>query len=141
VSAALTLTIFGCAPYAANEHLGVLPPAPPKPLWLGSTQPPVDSALRGAAAVTPSATPNWSHVIVSLAGARPSATYSWTVNSGRCSDNGAVVGTADRYAPLVAFADGTATSEAVIPVMLTPSSPYSVHFAPGVCAELVYGTM
>ncbi|HEV2644545.1 MAG TPA: hypothetical protein VGT98_17665, partial [Candidatus Elarobacter sp.] len=88
---AAIVALAACRPYSAlDNQLGVLPVPPPQPLWLGAMQPPVDSALRGSVAVTQSATPRWSHVLVSIAGARPATTYTWALHSGRCADNGAI---------------------------------------------------
>lgn len=140
-----------CAPrYSRDRMLGVLPPQPPQPLWLGDFRPSgADSALRGAVAVTRSSTPGWSHILISIRGGTPGASYSWRIRSGHCTDSGPTIGPENRYDPLIPFADGTAKAEAVIPDMLSPSAPYSVtvsgqnsaNLAPSGCAELVYGAM
>ncbi|MGI9089947.1 MAG: hypothetical protein ACR2GG_02450 [Gemmatimonadaceae bacterium] len=147
----LVVATAACAPrnYRGSQ-LGVLPPQPPKPLWLGAFRAaPADSSLRGAVAVTLSSTPGWSHVLLSLSGARPAASYTWRLHSGRCSDNGPVIGPDERYDPLLPFADGTAKAESTVPGILTPSAPYSVtvtsqsEASPSTvaCAELDYGSM
>lgn len=140
-----------CAPRSyRGSQLGVLPPQPPKPLWLGAFRAGIaDSSLRGAAAVTPSSTPGWSHILISISGARPSATYNWRLHSGGCGASGPVVGPDDRYTPLLSFADGTAKAESIVPTLLTASTPYSVTVmsqsdaasTPSACADLVYGLM
>lgn len=148
---ATTVATTACAPrnYRGSQ-LGVLPPQPPKPLWLGDFRAaPADSSLRGAVAVTLSSTPGWSHILLSMSGARPSASYVWRLHSGRCADNGPVIGPDERYQPLLPFADGTAKAESTVPGALTPSMPYSVTVTgqPGAssiaatCAELDYGSM
>lgn len=148
----LVAVSVACAPrnYDNGGRLGVLPPQPPKPLWLGAFRAsPADTSLRGAVAVTLSSTPGWSHVLISVSGARPSASYIWRVHSGHCAESGPAIGPDDRYQPLVPFADGTAKGESTIPMMLTPSAPYSATvteqsgatLAAGACAELDYGSM
>lgn len=116
---------------------------------MGAIRPAADSVMHGAAAVSIASTPHWSHLMVSIEGARPAAEYSWRLRSGRCSEAGAVIGPEDRYTPLIAFADGTATSQTAIPETLTPSTAYSVTIANtgstgapvAACADLAYGSM
>lgn len=149
--AATLIAVGACAPHNyRGRQLGVLPPQPPKPLWLGAFRAgPADSSLRGAVAVTVSSTPGWSHILLSISGARPTATYTWRLHSGRCGDNGPTIGSDNRYEPLIPFADGTAKAESLVQSILTPSAPYSVTVtgqpdasaAPAACAELVYGSM
>ncbi|MGI8508306.1 MAG: hypothetical protein ACR2MQ_03180 [Gemmatimonadaceae bacterium] len=149
--AAALIAVASCAQHSyRGQQLGVLPPQPPKPLWLGAFRAgAAGSSLRGAAAVTLSSTPSWSHVLVSISGAHPAATYTWRLHSGRCGDNGPTVGSDDRYEPLIPFADGTAKAESLVQSILTLSASYSVTVtgqpdasaAPVACAELVYGSM
>lgn len=152
VAALATLgSVIACTPsYSGNRHLGVLPPQPPAALWLGAFRAaPVDSALRGAAAVTASSTPHWSHVLLSLSGARPATAYTWRLHSGRCTDAGPAIGPDSRYEPLVPFADGTAKVDTFVPGLLDPHETYSVTVSrqsaatssTDGCADLVYGTM
>jgi hypothetical protein len=144
-----SLTAVACSQgYHEPVNLGVLPPQPPQPLWLGAVHPTTgDTALGEVAAVTSSSTPSWSHVLVSIKGAQPFTTYAWRLHSGTCSASGPIVGPDDRYTPLVPFADGTAASETTIPVVLAPTQPYSVVVmnpsgnGASACADLTYGSM
>lgn len=124
--------ITACASsYDTPRMLGVLPAAPPKPLWIGEVPNTAAATIQPEAsvAVTPSGTPGWMHVLVSLRNATPGATYNWSLLSTACSDAGAgVVGTADRYPPMLVRADGSAAAEATVPAATsrTQSARYSV---------------
>lgn len=144
LSALFALLVTACAHgYEASNQPGVYAPRGMEPLWLGSIQPVANAELRGAAAVAPSSVPHWAHVLVSIKGATPASTYSWRLHSGRCTDNGPTIGPDDRYAPLIAFDDGTAAAESLLPTTLSASTLYSVTIsgpAAG-CADLAYGSM
>jgi len=68
---------------------------------------------------------------VSITGATASSTHPWHVHSGRCGDNGPIVGPANAYPPLQVDANGAATANATIPVAM-PSAPLyvNVHLSP-----------
>ena len=68
---------------------------------------------------------------VSITGATASATHPWHVHSGRCGDNGPIVGPASAYPPLQVDANGAATANATVPVAM-PSGPLyvNVHLSP-----------
>ncbi len=141
----ISVPLVGCAYTGVNRGLGVLPPQPPIPLWMGPVH---DGAIAGAAAVVPYATPGWVHVMVSIEGAQPGATYNWSLDSGPCS-NGAAnrVSTSDRYTALTPFSDGHASAEALVPARLASTGQYSVTVSspgsttPAACADLAYGGM
>jgi len=143
---AAAAVIAACTPgYADVNHLGVLPPTPPIPLWMGAVRPEAAPAIRGAVAVTGMTTPNYSHVLVSISGAAPGQSYDWTLHSGSCGNVGAAI-PVNGY-PLVAFADGTAKAEGYAPTRLSPGTAYSVVIGgagsapPPACADLAYGSM
>lgn len=131
--------------YPDVNQLGVLPPTPPSPLWMGAVRPEAAPAMRGAVAITGMPTPNYSHVLVSISGATPGHSYDWTLHSGSCGNVGAAI-PVNGY-PLVAFADGTAKAEGYAPAKLSPGTPYAVVIggdnsaAPPACADLSYGSM
>lgn len=136
----------GCATgYPGPNGLGVLPPRPPSPLWLGTVRPEATPAMHGAAAVTVTPTPNYSHVLVSISGGDPGRAYGWTLHSGSCGSEGAVI-PVNAY-PLVVYADGTAKAEGYVPEKLNPGTPYSVVIGaadaatPPACADLALSSM
>jgi len=137
--------ITACATGYAPKQLGVLPPTPPSPLWMGPVRPVAVPAMRGAAAVTVSQTPNYSHVLVSISGGVPGQSYDWTLHSGSCGSVGAAL-PVNGY-PLIAYADGTAKADGYAPERLSPGTPYSVVIGaanaatPPACADLAYGSM
>jgi hypothetical protein len=135
-----------CAPrYPGPSGLGVLPVTPPSPLWMGAVRPQTDANMRGAAAITATPTPNYSHVLVSIWGGTPGRSYDWTLHSGSCGSTGAAI-PVNGY-PLVTYADGTAKAEGYVPQKLIAGSQYSVVIgaqdaaAPPACADLAYGSM
>jgi len=138
--------VVGCATsYRTSNTLGVLPPQPPQPLWMGAIHPESNPAMRGAAAITATRTPGYSHVLVSIWGGTPGHSYPWTLHSGSCGSVGATIPVAGY--PLATYADGTAKAEGSVSEKLTPNAPYSVVIGaadastPPACADLAYGSM
>lgn len=121
--------------------LGVLPSTPVAPLWLGALTPnTAGTPLRGAAAITPSATPKWSHVLVSIQGGTPGTAYAWHLRAAPCGTPGDDIGPADRFPPIVPGPDGTAAAETSIPTILSATTAYSV-VVDSTCAPLAFGSM
>lgn len=144
--AGVAFGVVACAsPYRTSNTLGVLPPQPPRPLWMGAVRPESNPGMRGAAAITVTRTPGYSHVLVSIAGGTPGRSYDWTLHSGSCGSAGATIPVAGY--PLVTYPDGTAKAEGSISEKLTPNTPYSVVIgsadgaAAPACADLAYGYM
>lgn len=151
---ALACTICGgCVPrdsYDFPNTLGVLPPQKPTPLWLGTIHG-AGSAESGAASVSPSQTPGWEHVLVSIDDSPAvGGMYNWSLRSGSCGAQGSIVGPADRYAAFIVRADGSGGAEAVVPATLSPSASYAVVATPissgaaaasSACADLTLSSM
>lgn len=101
--------------------------------------------MHGAAAITTTPTPDYSHVLVSIWGGTPGQSYDWTLHSGSCTSVGAAI-PVNGY-PLATYADGTAKAEGYVPQKLTPNASYSVVIGSGnaatppACADLSYGSM
>lgn len=142
----LALTVAACASGYDSQvnRLGVLPPPEPAPLWLGVLRSAGDPALNGAIAATPSATPHWTHLLLSIKGGVPGAAYTWRLQSGTCGNAGGQIGPADRFVTIVPGADGTAATETTIPGTLSPDGSYAVTVSGGTnaantaCGELAY---
>jgi hypothetical protein len=140
------------APYDLPNTLGVLPPPTPVPIWLGAVHGTGTTRITGAASATPSSTPGWLHVLISVGNSVAGGTYAWSLRSGSCAAQGNVIGPANRYADFNIHADGSGAAEAAVPETLSPSAAYSVvatpavsgaaePTAPAVCADLVPGSM
>ncbi len=121
-----------------------MPLQPPTPVWLGSVRSTTGTAIAGAAAITPSQTPGWAHVLISLDDIKTGGIYSWSLRSGSCGAQGSVIGPADRYGEFAIHADGTGAADAMVPLSLSPQQTYAVVAgpvsstgAPGACADLV----
>ena len=83
-------------------------------------------AIGGSATVAPSGAAA-TVATVNLTGAAPGAVHPWHVHSGRCGDNGPIVGPPSAYPALTAGADGAATVTATIPVATPVSGNYYVN--------------
>jgi hypothetical protein len=134
--------------YEFPNTLGVLPPPKPIPLWLGAVHATGTAGISGAVSVTPSPTPGWIHVLISIENSVAGATYAWSLRSGGCSAQGNVIGPANRYSDFTIHADGSGAAEAAVPEILSQSSSYAViatpvapATAPTACADLTFGSM
>src|SRR6185437_17153804 len=92
VVAAIGAACGACAAqsYDAPNTLGVLPPPKPAPLWLGAVHGAGTAGISGAASVTPSHTPGWEHVLISVENSVTGGTYAWSLKSGSCASQGNV---------------------------------------------------
>lgn len=138
----VTLTLAACVACASDTYdapntLGVVPLRPPTPIWLGAVAgAPAGSAgaaatpLSGAAAVTPSQVPGWAHVMLSIDNSTAGQLYSWSLHSGSCGSEGAVIGPANRYSEFAIHPDGTGAVETTIPTTLSQSASYAVVATP-----------
>lgn len=145
-------SLVSCAPgaYDSPNNLGVLPAQPPVPLWLGAMHGTSNAAVTGASAATPSRTPGWTHVLISVNGAPNGDIYAWSLRSGSCAEQGSIVGPTERYGGFLIRADGSGAAETEIPAMLSPSASYAVTATPAstgtaagaaACADLARGSM
>ena len=154
VVAAIGAACASCAAqsYDAPNTLGVLPPPRPTPLWLGAIHGAGTAGIAGAASVTPSPTPGWVQVLISVENSVAGETYAWSLKSGTCASQGNVIGPANRYADFNIHADGSGAADAAIPETLSPSASYAVvatpaasrassASAPVACADLAFGSM
>lgn len=140
-----------CAPsaYDSPNTLGVMPLRPPTQIWLGAVGGSGNTTvINGAAAVTPSQIPGWTHVMLSIDNTVAGQVYSWSLRSGSCGSEGSVVGPTDRYSAFAIHADGTGAAETVIPTTLSQSESYAVIATPvspggasSACANLTRASM
>ncbi|MEO7217373.1 MAG: hypothetical protein ABI026_04200 [Gemmatimonadaceae bacterium] len=151
IAAAVVGACAACASasYDTPNTLGVMPLQPPTPIWLGAIAAAGgSSAVDGAAAVTPSQMPGWTHIMLSLDNSTAGAVYTWSLRSGNCGGQGNIIGPSDRYARFNIHADGTGAVETVIPTTLSQSESYAVIATPvspstgsAACANLTRTTM
>jgi hypothetical protein len=134
--------------YDSPNTLGVLPAPKPVPLWLGAIHGTGTTGVSGAAAVTPSPTPGWTHVLISIDNSVAGGEYGWSLKSGSCAAQGNVIGPTNRYADFIVRADGSGAAEATVPETLSPSASYAVvatpaasATTPAACADLVLRSM
>jgi hypothetical protein len=90
------------------------------------------STITGTGKVSNTEAPNTGfHATASIKGGTPNATYPWHVHAGHCGDNGPVVGPARDYPPLQADADGNATADAIVGIVMPTGPLYvNVHASP-----------
>jgi hypothetical protein len=161
--AVLCMACASSGDYDTPNTLGVLPPPPPTPLWLGPVRGAGsatvnDTPINGAAAVTPSQTPGWAHVLLSIGNTQAGGLYTWSLHSGSCGAQGEVVGPTNRYPEIAIGADGFGSAEAAVPATLSSSASYAIvatpvtpstssnattssATAPSACADLTRGSM
>ena len=132
-----------------SRSLGVMPLAPQPPVWLGSVRSLGATPVAGAAAITRSQVPGWSHVLISLDDISSGGLYTWSLRSGSCGSQGAVIGPADRYGEFAIRPDGSGAADALVPFAPSTAQNYAVIATPvsssansaGACADLVYSPL
>ncbi|MEP7002208.1 MAG: hypothetical protein ABI969_17095 [bacterium] len=70
---------------------------------------------------------NDSKVVVSISNATPGGQHPWHIHSGRCGNNGPIVGNAGAYKPLAVNGDGNAHENASLAVALPYTDDYYVN--------------
>jgi hypothetical protein len=90
------------------------------------------STVTGTATTAPSDNAEQTRASVTISGAEPGAVHPWHIHSGRCGDNGPIVGPASAYPPLTASAEGAASVTANLPYATPMSGSYyvNVHRSP-----------
>jgi hypothetical protein len=67
------------------------------------------------------------HATVSITGGDPGATYPWHVHSGKCGDNGAVVGQASAYTPIKIDKSGKGKVDVTLPFAIPDNGSYYIN--------------
>jgi hypothetical protein len=117
-------------PDNARVDVDVEPPGQME-TWRGTLSPVGGSGVSGTAMAREmeSAT----HAMVNIQGAPSGGVHPWHIHEGRCGDaNAPIVGPASAYPPLNVGANGTASAQAHVPVVLNEATPYivNVHASP-----------
>jgi hypothetical protein len=100
--------------------------------WTATLEPQSGSTVTGSGTVAPGSTADQTSASVTLANAESGAVHPWHIHSGRCGDNGPIVGPASAYPPLNVGADGSSTASATLPLATPVSGSYyiNVHRSP-----------
>jgi len=132
------LTIAGAAALAAcassrqaadrpDPTLAAAAPAAQSMQWTATIAPQSGTNLSGSATVASGATGEQTRATVTLTGGEAGAVHPWHIHSGRCGDNGPIVGPAAEYTPLTVGADGSATVTDDLPFATPTSGSYYVN--------------
>jgi hypothetical protein len=90
------------------------------------------SSVTGSATAGTGDTAEQTRASVTISGAEPGAVHPWHIHSGRCGDNGPIVGPAAAYPPLNVNDQGAASVTANLPYATPMSGSYyvNVHRSP-----------
>jgi hypothetical protein len=95
--------------------------------WGGKLAPQGGTAVAGSVSIEPGANASSTHAVVTITGGEPGTTYPWHVHSGKCGDNGAVVGQAPAYKPITIGKDGTGKVDETLPFAIPDNGAYYVN--------------
>ena len=95
--------------------------------WGGKLVPQGGTTIAGAVTVEPGASATSTHAVVTLTGGEAGATYPWHVHSGKCGDNGGVVGQAGAYTPIKIGKDGNGKVDVTLPFAIPDNGAYYVN--------------
>ena len=112
IAALLALTAVGIA-------------APMK--WNAKLAPQGGTTVAGTVAIEPGSGGSSTKATVTITGGEAGATYPWHVHSGKCGDNGAVVGQAPAYTPIKIGKDGKGKVEVTLPFAIPDNGAYYVN--------------
>lgn len=98
--------------------------------WRGTLQSQAGFNVRGSSVANSGR--GQTAVSVSIAGAPAGGTHPWHIHSGKCGENGAIVGNPAAYPPLRADASGSATASARLGLVLNETDNYyiNIHASP-----------
>ena len=95
--------------------------------WGGKLAPQGGTTVAGQVTVEPGANASSTHATVTITGGAPNATYPWHVHSGKCGDNGAVVGQASAYTLIKIGKDGNGKVDVTLPFAIPDNGAYYVN--------------
>lgn len=111
----------------ADPTLAQASPSAQSVQWTATLGPQSGTNVAGTATVSSGDNAAQTRASVNLTGADSGAVHPWHVHSGRCGDNGPIVGPASAYPPLTVAGDGTATVTATLPFATPMSGSYYVN--------------
>lgn len=95
--------------------------------WTAKLAPQDTYKVAGTATVEPGKDASSTHATVELTGGDPGAVYPWHVHSGKCGDNGPVVGTASAYTPIKISKSGTGKVDVALPFAIPDNGAYYIN--------------
>jgi hypothetical protein len=95
--------------------------------WSAKLAPQGGTNIAGTATVEPGKDASSTHATVNLTGGDPGATYPWHVHSGKCGENGPVVGQASAYTPITVSKSGSGKVDLTLPFTIPSSGSYYVN--------------
>lgn len=100
--------------------------------WQADLSPVTTNGVHGRVIVLATPTAGQSRVVFAISGGTPGMIMPWHIHRGRCGDNGAVVGRAADYPPLMLNDVGSLQAAVQLPISLEGRGPFYVHLhAPG----------
>jgi CHRD domain len=93
--------------------------------WTTKLAPQSGTNISGTATIEAAASST--HATVQLTGGDPGATYPWHVHSGKCGENGPVVGQASAYTPIKMSKSGTGKVDLTLPFTIPDNGSYYVN--------------
>ena len=95
--------------------------------WGGKLMPQGGTTVAGSVSVEPGSSASSTHATVTITGGEAGVTYPWHVHSGKCGDNGAVVGQAGAYTPIKIGKDGSGKVDVTLPFAIPDNGAYYVN--------------
>lgn len=95
--------------------------------WGGKLMPQGGTTVAGSVSVEPGSSASSTHATVTITGGEAGVTYPWHVHSGKCGDNGAVVGQAGAYTPIKIGKDGNGKVNVTLPFAIPDNGAYYVN--------------
>jgi hypothetical protein len=95
--------------------------------WGGKLMPQGGTTVAGSVSVEPGSGASSTHATVTITGGEAGVTYPWHVHSGKCGDNGAVVGQAGAYTPIKIGKDGNGKVDVTLPFAIPDNGAYYVN--------------
>ena len=95
--------------------------------WGGKLMPQGGTSVAGSVSVEPGSGASSTHATVTITGGEAGVTYPWHVHSGKCGDNGAVVGQAGAYTPIKIGKDGNGKVDVTLPFAIPDNGAYYVN--------------
>jgi hypothetical protein len=95
--------------------------------WGGKLAPQGGTSVAGAVTIEPGSSGTSTHAVVTITGGDPGVTYPWHVHSGKCGDNGGVVGQAPAYTPIKIGNDGNGKVDVTLPFAIPDNGAYYVN--------------
>ena len=95
--------------------------------WNAKLAPQGGTTVAGTVAIEPGSGASSTKATVTITGGEAGATYPWHVHSGKCGDNGAVVGQASAYTLIKIGKDGKGKVDVNLPFAIPDNGSYYVN--------------